>query len=126
MMPAAGHVTCSQGGGHCARTGYITDGFQFYKSKKKILIIFHREIFHLLSPVDGYRKGDEEKDIVEQFVVSLEWKCNRNVTLYSKDHHPQHSHGDGDLLHRVSQVGDYGVVPVILLLIMVVDNNVVK
>ena len=59
-------------------------------------------------------------------MASLEWKCDSNVPLYSKDHHPQHSHGDGDLLDGVGQVGDHSVVPVILVLLMVVDNDVVK
>ena len=58
--------------------------------------------------------------------MSLERKCNSNVPHYSKDYHPQNSHGDGDLLHGMSQVGDHSVVPVILWLIMVVDNDVVK
>ena len=58
-------------------------------------------------------------------MTSLEQKCYSNISLNSKNHHPQHSHGDGDLLHRVCYVGDNSVVPVILLLIMVVDDDVV-
>ena len=92
----------------------------------EFLHIFSKKYIYLLSPVNSYRKGDEENDIVEQSVASLERKSNSYVPLYSKDNHPQHSHGDGDLLHRVGQVGNHSVVPVILFMIMVVDNDVVK
>ena len=44
VEPAAGQVTCSQGSGHCAGTGCVMQGLQFYKSMK-ILIFFDREIF---------------------------------------------------------------------------------
>ena len=58
--------------------------------------------------------------------MRLQRKSNSKISLHCKDHHPHHRHGDGDVLDGVGQVGDHSVVPVIFLMVMVIDDDIVK
>ena len=64
--------------------------------------------------------------MVEQSMASLEWKSDGHISLNRQDNHPQHSHGDGDLVDGVGEVGHYSVIPFILVRVMVINNDIVK
>ena len=104
---------------------FVVTGFSSRNLKTSLKLIHFYKV-NSLCPVDCYGEGDEEDDIVEQSVTSLEWKGNCNIPLHCQDHHPHHRHGDGDVLDGVGQVGDHSVVPVILLMVMVIDDDIVK
>ena len=78
--------------------------------------------------IDCDREYYEEGYISIQGVLAMliQRLCDSQEPLYGNDHHPHHGHGDGDGLDGVSDVWNYGIVPITLRCSKVTNNNIVN
>ena len=65
-------------------------------------------------------------DTERVFRIFLKWLSDCLEPLHGNDHQPQHGHGDGDLLKRVSEVGNHSVEPILTAHADMTNQDIVK
>ena len=83
-------------------------------------------MLYLLWAIDSDGEDNHEDDVAIKAVLVIERLSDSQEPLCSDDCNPHHSHGDGDVLDWVGQVGNHCVVQMICACGKVTNDNIVK